>query len=228
MVDSLKTIEIEPTEDIQGSVIWLHGLGASGHDFVPIVPMLKCPQLRFIFPNAPAQPVTLNYGTVMPSWYDIRHLEESDDRENLDDVRASAALIEQLIEREEERGVSADKIILAGFSQGGAITYHLGCRIDKTLRGLMVLSSYMVRPDTLDDEWNKSNADTPLLVCHGQYDDMVPHGRGRKAYDLLKAKTPERSSEFHDFPMGHEVCLEEIEVIARWFHERLNAKSTNA
>jgi len=217
MTDYLSCFEIEPTGEPQiGSVIWMHGLGATSQDFVPVVPYLHLPDVRFIFPQAPESPVTLNGGMVMPSWYDIRTLEEAPNRESEEDIRNIALRIDALIEREKERGIPANKIIIAGFSQGGAIAMHVALRHQEMLAGMMALSTYMVLPHTLEQEATGANALTPLLTCHGSLDEVVLPSRGRKSFDQLAKWCPERPMEWHDYPMGHEICLEEIKVIARW------------
>ena len=217
MSDYLSCFEIEPTKGPQlGSVIWMHGLGATSQDFVPVVPYLHLADVRFIFPQAPDSPVTLNGGMRMPSWYDIRTLEETPNRESEEDIRQTALEIEKLIAREKERGVPANKIIIAGFSQGGAIAMHVALRHPEMLGGIMALSTYMVLPDTLEQEANAANALSPLLTCHGTLDDVVLPARGRKSHDQIAKWCPERPMEWHDYPMGHEVCLEEIKEMARW------------
>ena len=217
MTDLLSCYEIEPTAATQlGSVIWMHGLGATSQDFVPVVPYLHLPEVRFVFPQAPSSPVTLNGGMTMPSWYDIRTLAETPNRESEEDIRQTAHAIEALIAREKERGVPAQKIILAGFSQGGAIAMHVALRHTETLAGIMALSTYMVLPDTLESEAHGANALTPLLTCHGSLDEVVLPARGRRSFDQIAQWAPERPMEWHDYPMGHEVCLEEIKVMARW------------
>ena len=217
MSELLSCYEIEPTVSPQlGSVIWMHGLGATSQDFVPVVPYLHLPEVRFIFPQAPESPVTLNGGMIMPSWYDIRTLSESPNRESEEDIRQTATSIEALIEREKERGVPANKIIIAGFSQGGAIAMHVALRHKEMLAGIMALSTYMVLPETMEAEASPANALTPLLTCHGSLDEVVLPSRGRKSFEQVANWAPERPAEWHDYPMGHEVCLEEIKVMARW------------
>lgn len=217
MSELLSCFEIEPTAAPQlGSVIWMHGLGATSQDFVPVVPYLHLPEVRFIFPQAPQSPVTLNGGMVMPSWYDIRTLSETPNRESEEDIRKTALNIEALIEREKQRGVPANKIIIAGFSQGGAIAMHVALRHKEMLAGIMALSTYMVLPETMEQEAAPANALTPLLTCHGSLDEVVLPARGRKSFEQVANWVPERPAEWHDYPMGHEICLEEIKVIARW------------
>ena len=221
MVGLLDCVEIPAqSERAEGAIIWLHGLGASGHDFEPIAPILELPQVRFIFPHAPEQAVTLNRGWVMPSWYDIRSLEAGPDRESEADIRENTLRIEALIARELERGILPEDIVLAGFSQGGAMALHVGLRHEEPLKGIMALSTYLVLPDTLGSEALEANEQTPVLFCHGSEDDVVHPERGRSAHDLLQSRYPERDIRWHDFPMSHQVCPEEIEVIKAWLHER--------
>jgi len=227
----LPCVEIEPPGGPSGTVLWLHGLGADGHDFEPIVPLLiargaevnppppDLTRLRFVFPHAPERPVTINGGMVMRAWYDVRALGAAAGAEDRgEDVRRSAALIEALLAREEERGVPSSRIVLAGFSQGGAMALHVGVRHRQTLRGIMVLSGYEVLSETRDAEAVPANRLTPLLACHGTADPLVDIRRARSAYDAHAASG--RPAEWHEFPIGHEVSAEEIAVIRRWLGER--------
>jgi len=221
MTEILPCVEIEPKgAKARGSVVWLHGLGASGHDFEPIVPMLQQPELRFVFPHAPQLPVTINGGYVMPSWYDILTLERQPDRESEPDIRRSAVLVEALIEREKERGVPAERIVLAGFSQGAAMALHVGLRHGETLAGLLILSGYRVIPDAYAAERSEANLRTPILICHGTEDPMLPIDLGAEARDFVRAQMPEAKTEWREFPIAHEVSVPEIEVVAAWLAER--------
>jgi phospholipase/carboxylesterase len=212
--DCLPCVEVPAAGEATASVIWLHGLGASGHDFEPVVPQLGMDHARFVFPHAPARPVTINMGMVMPSWYDILSMDRSAAvREDMGQVAESTADVEALIEREKSRGVSAERIVLAGFSQGGAIALHVGPRHSEALAGIMVLSAYQLAPTTFADEAHSANASTDLLFCHGSLDPMVPMLGGRTAYD--------RPATWHDYPMGHQVCLEELDHIGAWLRQRL-------
>jgi phospholipase/carboxylesterase len=210
----LPCVEVAPRGEPRGSVVWLHGLGADGHDFEPIVPLLGLPDVRFVFPNAPAQPVTINGGMVMPAWYDIVSLGGPGPGERAEDVRRSARLIEALLEREETRGVPASRIVLAGFSQGAAMALHVGTRFPRALLGIMVLSGYEVVADTREAEASEANRATPMLFGHGIHDPMVGIARGREAYRAHAR--PERKVEWHEFPMGHEVSPAEIAAIRAW------------
>jgi phospholipase/carboxylesterase len=208
-----ESVEIETGRDEpQGSVIWLHGLGADGHDFEPIVPELRLPEelaLRFVFPHAPMRPVTINGGMKMRAWFDILSL----DRDGLADeagVRESTAILEALIQREIERGIDASNIVIAGFSQGGAIAMHAALRSKQKLAGLMALSTYLPLASELGDDVVK----LPIFMAHGTFDPVLPMALGRESADLLLAKGLD--VEWHDYPMAHAVCAEEIEDIRRW------------
>jgi phospholipase/carboxylesterase len=218
MSELLPCVEIEPRGAARGSVVWMHGLGASGHDFEDLVPMLELPGVRFVFPHAPQHAVTINAGLIMPAWYDIT-LMSSTGGENPRHVRQSAGMIRALIEREQQRGVPAERIVIAGFSQGGAMALYVGLRYPLTLGGIMVLSGYEVLADTREPEASPANRATPLLFCHGISDPMVYLRTARDAYDALKEGRP---AEWHEFPMAHQVCLEEVAVIRTWLHERLD------
>jgi phospholipase/carboxylesterase len=210
----LPCVEVEARGEPRGSVVWLHGLGADGHDFEPIVSLLGLPIVRFVFPNAPARPVTINGGMVMPAWYDITSLGGRGPGEREADVRLSARLIEAVVEREETRGVPSTRIVLAGFSQGAALALHVGVRFPRPLLGIMVLSGYEVLPETRGAEASEANRATPMLFCHGTHDPLVGMERGRRAYQAYAG--PERKAEWHEFPMGHEVSPAEIVVIRAW------------
>lgn len=219
-MDPLPCVELGPT-DARASVIWLHGLGASGHDFEEVVPLLQRPDLRFVFPHAPFRPVTVNGGYVMRSWYDIRHLDfEALDREDEADIRAATAWIEALIAAEVARGVPARRIALVGFSQGAALALHTALRHPARLAGLAVLSGYRIRPHA-DGEWHPANADLPVLVHHGRLDDVVPPEAGaRVAHVLSAAGHPVRHA---TFPMGHALCDPQIAALAAWLSEQVPA-----
>ncbi|MEZ4271439.1 MAG: dienelactone hydrolase family protein [Myxococcota bacterium] len=223
MSSVLDCVEIEPHAPAQGTVIWLHGLGASGHDFEPIVPALGLPQIRFVFPHAPAAPVTINGGYVMPSWYDIRSLDLSSDRESAQDIRRSALKIEALIARENDRGIPTERIVVAGFSQGGAMALHVGLRYPVALCGIVSLSAYLVLPSTLSDEAHAANFTTPVLICHGVQDPTVPFQAGQHARDLVRGLSATRDISWHEFPMQHEVCPAEVSVISEWLQARFAA-----
>jgi phospholipase/carboxylesterase len=221
MTKVLPCVEIEPRVQPQrGSVMWLHGLGADGHDFEPIVPMLRRPNVRFVFPHAPSQPVTINGGFVMPAWYDILTLDRNPDRESEPDIRRSAALVEALLQREKDRGVPAERIVLAGFSQGAAMALHVGLRHTEALAGLVILSGYRVLPERFEAERSEANRRTPILFCHGLRDPVLPLELGKEAHDFMKAQMPEATIDWHQYPIEHSVSEPEIEVVARWLAER--------
>lgn len=214
----LPTFEIDPTEAQRGSVIWLHGLGASNHDFDPIVPELRAPFLRFIFPAAPVRPVTINGGMAMPSWYDILSFDNPPLREQESDVRESALELLALIEREQARGVAADKIVLAGFSQGGAMALHVGLRAEERLAGVLVLSGYLLVPQRFDVEAKPQNREVPMLFGHGRYDPVVPLALGKAGYTRVKAAG--YAAEWTEYDMQHSLCLDEVHFIAGWLAKR--------
>lgn len=214
----LACVEAGPRGEARGSVVWLHGLGASGHDFEDVVPMLEQPEVRFVFPHAPPRPVSVNMGLIMPAWYDIRALGGVRAEEDERGIRESAQLVENLLAREKRRGVPAGRIVLAGFSQGGALALFTGMRHGEALAGVMVLSAYELLPATREAEASLANRSTPLLVCHGSDDPMVPVEAGRQAFATWNHS--ERPAELHEFPMAHALCIEEIAVIRRWLGER--------
>lgn len=215
MTDLLPTVEIGPDAPT-GSVVWLHGLGASGHDFEDIVPMLERPDVRFVFPHAPTRAVTLNMGLLMPAWYDIEYL-GAEGGEKEAHVRDSARLVEALLAWERERGIPSSRIVLAGFSQGAAMALHVGTRHAEALLGIVVLSGYELLAATREDEEADANATTPMLFCHGTLDPMVPVDAGRAAYTT---HAEGRSAAWHEFPIAHALCVEEVEVIRDWLKDR--------
>jgi len=222
-VNQLEAIEIETTASPGVSIIWMHGLGADGHDFVDIVPELRLPArpgVRFVFPHAPMRPVTINGGYVMRAWYDIR-----DDggvrREDPAGVRASQKAIEALIQREKERGVSAASIVLAGFSQGGAMALHTSLRHGERLAGVMALSCSLPLADTLAAEAAPANRDVPIFMAHGAQDPMIPMARALRARETLVGLG--YRVEWHEYPMPHSVCAEEVRDISTWLGVVLGA-----
>ena len=211
----LETIEIATGPAPSASVIWMHGLGADGHDFEPIVPELGLPgtlQVRFIFPNAPVRPVTLNMGMAMRAWYDI--IEIGGGREDGEGLRASQAAIEQLIAAEVARGIPASRIVLAGFSQGGAIAFQTGLRHPQRLAGIMALSTYLPLAGTVEDERSAANRDLPVFMAHGSVDPMISIGRAQQSRKMLEALG--YPLEWHEYPMPHSVCPQEIADISDW------------
>ena len=212
---------IDATQPAIGTVIWLHGLGASGDDFIPIVPHLDLPDVHFVFPNAPLRPVTINGGFEMPAWYDITTLEMTPEREHPPHIREVTTLIQECIQREQERGILPHQIILVGFSQGAAVSLHVGRTYWESLGGIVVLSGYML----LEHEYNRNqshpnNYHTPMLFCHGVRDLVVKYDRGARGYELLE-KVHARM-EWRDFYVGHEVCLDELRHLCAWLHQRFD------
>ena len=217
-MELLPSVEVEPRGEPAGSVIWLHGLGADGHDFESLVPLLGLPRVRFVFPHAPIRGVTINGGMLMRAWYDIVRFDRGDGGEQPSHVRESAELIAALLAREAERGVPAGRTVLAGFSQGAALALHVGTRHPERLGGILVLSGYEVLPETRAAEASEANRETPALFAHGSYDDLVPVQRARRAYEAQSAAG--RPAAWHEFPMGHEVCAEEVALVKDWLHQR--------
>jgi phospholipase/carboxylesterase len=214
---ALEIIELETGPAPAAAVIWLHGLGADGNDFVPIVRELDlggCPPIRFIFPHAPVMPVTINNGYVMRAWYDILGADIGN-REDEAGLRKSQALVEQLIARQKSRGIAASRIVLAGFSQGCAMTLQTGLRHPEKLAGLLCLSGYLPIHTTLSSERHSANHDTPIFLAHGRSDPIVPIDRAEKSRDFLRALGYQ--VEWHEYPMPHSVCEDEIDDIGNWF-----------
>jgi phospholipase/carboxylesterase len=219
MTALLETIELETAPNPTAAVIWMHGLGADGNDFVPIVNEIDlsgAPGIRFIFPHAPTRPVTINNGYVMRAWYDISFgdLEGNTRKADEKGVRESQAQIGQLIARENGRGIATGKIVLAGFSQGGAIALHTGLRYPGTLAGVMALSTYLPLAESFAKEASPANTKTPVFMAHGTQDPVVPYAMGRGSRDLLQQAG--YALEWQEYPMQHSVCLEEVADIGRW------------
>lgn len=212
----LETIELESAPHPSASVIWMHGLGADGSDFVPIVKeldLLACAPIRFIFPHAPVMPVTINGGYMMRAWYDILSTDLVR-REDETGLRASQTAIEKLIAHEIARGIPANRIVLAGFSQGCAMTLQTGLRYPEKLAGLLCLSGYLPLHTAIDKERHPSNQNTPLFMAHGRLDPVVPQARAVQSRDLLQSLG--FNIEWHSYPMQHSVCLEEVTDIGHW------------
>jgi phospholipase/carboxylesterase len=210
---TLEVIELETGPRPAAAVIWLHGLGADGHDFEPIVPELGLPAskaVRFIFPHAPIRPVTINMGMRMRAWYDILQLGGGAEDEK--GIREAQNLLEKLIQNEKTRGIPASKLVLAGFSQGGAIVLQTGLRHPERLGGIMALSTYLPLSGFLEKERHAINADLPIFMAHGSYDDMIPMRRAEQSRDFLKQLG--YAVDWHSYPMPHSVCPEEIGDIA--------------
>jgi phospholipase/carboxylesterase len=214
-------VTLEPAAPARATVVLLHGLGADGWDFVPLVDELRLPfPVRFIFPHAPLRPVTVNAGCVMRAWYDIKSF-TPEGRADAAGLAEATTRTHRYLEREIAAGVPASRIVLAGFSQGGAVALTAGLRFGQRLGGLLGLSTYLPFPARLADEKSAANADVPILMCHGTRDPLVVIGMGRETRDALIAHG--YMAEWHEYPMQHEVCAEEIAVIAGWLRERLAA-----
>jgi phospholipase/carboxylesterase len=214
---TLETIQIETAPNPSVTVIWLHGLGADGNDFVPIVRELDlsgCPAIRFVFPHAPTMPVTINNGYVMRAWYDILGTDIVR-REDEAGLRKSQTLIEQLINQEKARGIKANRIVLAGFSQGCAMTLQTGLRHSEKLAGLLCLSGYLPVHTTVAQERHGVRLGTPIFLAHGRSDTVIPIDRAEKSRDMLKELG--YAVEWHEYVMPHSVCPEEIDDISAWF-----------
>lgn len=221
LMSLLPTVETETAANPVYSIIWLHGLGADGHDFAPIVPELVSPQwpaIRFVFPHAPVRPVTINNGMAMRAWYDIYAFDAQAPQDDAG-IRASIAEVEALIAREQERGVPSARILLAGFSQGGAIALAAGLRHARTLAGIIALSTYVPIAGTLAAERNTANAGVPIFWGHGTFDPVVVLQRGVASRAVLEALG--YAVQWHTYPMPHAVCPDEIADLRRWIGERL-------
>ena len=219
----LETVEVETGPEPTVAIIWLHGLGADGHDFEPLVPELVLPggpNVRFVFPHAPVRPVTINGGRAMRAWFDILAL----DREAAQDeagISEARGLVETLIEREKRRGIPADRLILAGFSQGGAIALYAGTRHPERLAGIIGLSCYLPLMSSQKDEAAEANADVPIFLVHGIFDAILPLARGESARDGLREL--DYDVEWHEYRMSHAVCNEEVEDLRAWLSRTLGS-----
>jgi phospholipase/carboxylesterase len=219
----LDSIEIETGPNPTVAVIWMHGLGADGNDFVPIVKELElmgCPPIRFIFPHAPTMPVTINNGYVMRAWYDILGTDLVK-REDEAGLRKSQFAVEQLINRQKSLGIPANRIVLAGFSQGCAMALQTGLRYPETLAGLLCLSGYVPLHTHLASERHPANQATPIFLAHGRGDPVIPFARAEQSRDLLIALG--FAVEWHDYPMQHSVCPQEVDDIGSWFRALLRS-----
>jgi phospholipase/carboxylesterase len=217
----LPSIQIETGPDPRHAVIWLHGLGADGHDFEPIVPQLvdrAWPALRFVFPHAPVRPITINNGMAMRAWYDISGMEIAQ-RQDEAGIRASIDLLGELIEHETARGIDASNVLLAGFSQGGAIVLAGGVRYAERLGGIAALSTYLPMAEKTDAEASSANRGLPIFQAHGMLDPTIPHALGSMSRDYLTKRG--YAVEWHAYPMAHQVCMEEIADLQRWIGARL-------
>ncbi|MBI5908395.1 MAG: alpha/beta hydrolase [Betaproteobacteria bacterium] len=211
--EPLETIEIETAPNPRASVIWMHGLGADGNDFAPLADEIELPvAVRYIFPHAPMMPVSINGGYVMRAWYDIS--DAAIRREDEDGVRASQQSVEVLLAREKSRGIGASRIVLAGFSQGGAIALHTGLRHGERLAGIMALSTYVPLAGRLAAEANPANRGVPIFMAHGTHDPMIQVARAQASRDLLRQLG--YAVEWSEYPMEHSVCPQEIADIGAW------------
>ena len=216
LLKTVETIHNPNNLPVDRAVIWLHGLGANGHDFEPVVPELGLDGkhgVRFVFPHAPAIPVTINQGYVMPAWYDIFEMSLAR-KIDVVQIEQSAQRIRDLIAREIERGVAPEHIVLAGFSQGGAVAYHTALSYDKPLAGLLTLSTYLATKDSL--QLSDANKQLNIAIHHGTHDNVVPEQLGRQAKDWLEAQGYQPS--YHTYPMAHQVCLPQIKLIGQWLN----------
>lgn len=212
----LPFVEINSSKNPCATVIWLHGLGADGHDFVDLVPQLNLPNVRFVFPHAPVRPITLNSGFPMRAWYDIHGLEFGT-REDEEGVHASAKLIDQLIQQEIDNGMPAEKIFLTGFSQGGAMALYCGLRYPKKLAGILALSSYLPVAKTLAHEMSDVNKSIPIFMAHGTQDEIVNIKLAEYSRGFLQQL--KYQIDFRIYHMAHSVCADEVRDIAKWIRQ---------
>ena len=220
MTSVLSHITLETGKSPQHSIIWMHGLGADGEDFVSIAEEMKLPvAVRYLFPHAPKQPVTINGGLIMRAWYDIT-ASDIVTKQDVKGIRASQAAIEMLIAQEKQRGIIADNIFLAGFSQGGAIALHTGLRHASRLGGILALSAYLLQAETLSSEASAAALNTPIFMAHGHSDPIVPYARGKDSADELKKRGYQ--VEWHEYGMPHSVCAEEVRDVQTWLTRKLN------
>ena len=220
MQETADAVVLAPATPASASVIWLHGLGADGHDFVPIVPELKLPPspgVRFVFPHARVRPVTLNMGMRMRAWYDIKTL-TAEGRADEEGLRESVARVAGLIASERALGIRSECIVIAGFSQGGAVALHTALRHPEPLAGVLALSCYLPLQATLAAEWSAAGKSVPILMCHGQLDPVLPLALGVAARDFLRAAG--YRVDWKEYPMQHQVCLPEIQDVAAWLRAR--------
>ena len=219
--ESADAVVLAPDVAATAAVVWLHGLGADGHDFVPIVPELALPAtlpVRFVFPHAPVRPVTLNMGMRMRAWYDIKSL-STDNRADAAGLRESVARVAGLVDRERAEGIAPARIVIAGFSQGGAVALHAALRYPVALGGVLGLSTYLPLAAELEPELSGANRQAPILMCHGQYDPLLPMMLGAAARDFLRAQG--YAVEWREYPMQHQVCAEEIRDVSAWLRKVL-------
>lgn len=219
----LETLEITPSDTVRNSVIWMHGLGADGYDFEPVVNMLAMPATRFVLPHAPQRPVTINNGYSMPAWYDLFGL-EAGSRQDALGIAQSRAQIEQLIEQEISRGTPSERIVLAGFSQGGAIALHTGLRYPQQLAGIVALSTYLPLQPSLPEERHDANRQIPIFMAHGSFDNIISLETNQLSRTTLEQAG--YALEWHEYAMAHSVCEEEIADIRRFLSTVLGMDAT--
>lgn len=214
-VTHLETVEIEPDQSADATIIWMHGLGADAYDFYSVPSQLGLPtrlNVRYVFPNAPRIPVTINMGLIMRAWYDVRGFDKrSEDQQQ---IRSSARWIMELVARENERGVQANRVVLAGFSQGGAMALFTGLRYPEPLAGIMCLSGYLLLHENLAKEATNNNRDVSIFQAHGSNDPIVPYALGRSSYDVLTKANYQ--IDWHEYPMAHQVCDKELQDVGTW------------
>jgi phospholipase/carboxylesterase len=219
----LDCLYVEAEEKHDASVIWMHGLGATSADFVDMPRFIKRPNTRWVFPQSPSRAVTLNNGMIMPSWFDIRYLgggDVSGERESQEEAKESGDLISELIDTEHESGISYERIVIIGFSQGGAMSLYTGCRFPHKLAGIICLSGYLLFNETHIESSHDANRDTPILIQHGVLDEMVPFIAGERSFEFLSENG--WAVEFDSYRMGHEVCNQEIARIGQFISKILD------
>jgi phospholipase/carboxylesterase len=216
MPNNLQYEVVETSQPVKNTVIWLHGLGADGYDFLPIVDRLNIPNTRFIFPHAPHRPISMNNGYEMRAWYDLYGLSMQDKQDEAG-MREMQATIEALITQEKSKGISAKNIVLAGFSQGGAMALFTALRHQEKLAGILALSTYVPLKQTLATETNKANANTPIFMAHGSFDTVITLDTCKISLDLLHSL--HFAVQWHEYPMAHGVCDEEIQDINQFLNE---------
>jgi phospholipase/carboxylesterase len=220
-IETQDVVQLDPEQPATAAIVWLHGLGADGYDFAPIAPELRlAAPVRFVFPHAPVRPVTINGGMRMRAWYDILSLSRSDQQDEAG-IRASAAIAQDYIERQVAAGIPRNRIVLAGFSQGGAIALHAGLRQREPLAGILALSTYLPVHTSIFTELTPAGRATPILMCHGLSDNVLPLALGTSSRDGLRQLGCDIS--WRDYPMAHEVCEKEIGDIADWLGKCLDA-----
>ena len=216
-----EAIVVETAANPAAAVIWLHGLGADGHDFPPVVPELGLPStlsIRFIFPHAPVRPVTINGGHRMRAWYDM-FMGDRGLQGNAEHIRESAERLAGMVEAQQQAGIASSRIVLAGFSQGGAVALHCGLRRRPRVAGILALSTYLPLRETVADELPDRDL-PPVFMAHGSFDDVIPFGFAEASCQALQAHGAK--VEWHDYPMAHSVCMEELQATGAWLQRRLS------